>query len=154
MQLLEARKGVLAEDPELMHHVSMCLRLTTEGMSSDEDEGDVSGRCTYSIIKKKWRSPDVKRFFNIIDAYRRSTKSAGYKGRDYRHWAPSDKVSTSAAVPGLPKNFYDEAWLATQPHYVVRRLQIDPVEYSLTIPSDIESAYEKGDFVDDSSDDD
>lgn len=114
--------------------------LGTEGQSSDEDEGlDDDNVRRFGIIRKEWRSAKLARFLFIITKfgvrYNDSRKVTTAASRP-RH-GPTDRVSLTRPVAGLPINFYDAKWLASLSDFERARLNIKPDEYDLTIPEDV-----------------
>lgn len=112
--------------------------LGSEGMSSDEDEGvRGDGVRAYGIVRKEWRSAKLARFLQIITAFGLKY-TAGGPGGSFRHrYGPTDRVSVTRPVAGLPINFYDATWLKRQSEFELRRLAPKGAEYDLTIPNDI-----------------
>jgi hypothetical protein len=90
-----------------------------EGMSSDESESEGGSMCEeYRVKPLPWRRNVVKEL-DIIDAGRGGESSHfGKQGsKPVKRVRGADApASTRAPVPGLPKPFYDEAWVNEDRH--------------------------------------
>ncbi|RXW11955.1 hypothetical protein EST38_g13901 [Candolleomyces aberdarensis] len=99
---------------EAWRKIGDCVqKLTAAGMSSDDSDEDG----TRTVRKMPWRSPEVARLLITVDgdANRKGLFGASRPGnpgkpRKRRHNAGNSRRN---AVPGLPINFYNEAWLET-----------------------------------------
>ena len=99
----------------LTKFVGLLSKLGTDGMSSDEEVGSNQ----YDVVAKVWRSTELVIWLRTLDAlYRRSRENVKIntdrRGNDIHVRVPSGRInSRSRAVPGLPVNAYDPAWLST-----------------------------------------
>ena len=91
----------------------MVARLGPSGMSSDESDDD--GLCY--VRHRPWLSSEVKKLLIFIDENRKTTTSIGTRlpgarphARIRRNRDPP--LTSREAIATLPKNFYDDAWLA------------------------------------------
>lgn len=115
--------GDPVEDVDTWKFVHRVLTtLGSEGMSSDESEVDTeTSRTMYHVRVPAWRR-DVDKFMDFIDAHRENAiVKAGNKGRMDRK-RDGKFTSDRRPVYGLPRSFYDGAWLNTQnaEQYLVR----------------------------------
>jgi hypothetical protein len=105
-------------------------------MSADETEY-VRGEFRYVITNPPWRSSLVTTFLRHFDKIHLSSRFTSLdrpkRGAfPHRRW-PSRRVDhSSKPVPRLPKNFYDDAWLATLEEFELLELDIQP-EYDLSL---------------------
>ncbi|KAG8901718.1 hypothetical protein FRB99_005129 [Tulasnella sp. 403] len=127
-RLFMERLALVRSTPELEEHADVFRTLTPAGMSSDDDDGpnELYGHMkTYSISRKRWRSPALEQFCRTLTHHQvKDSARIGGKRGIMRHRVQTDRISPSAAVPGLPRNFYNEAWLAKQNKGELRRLKI------------------------------
>ena len=87
----------------------MVDQLGINGESSDESDGE-----TYTVKIKNWRSEEVQQRLKFIDRNRRTTTLLGtIRPGSQPHERTRSRLavhSTRPAVPGLPRNFYGDAW--------------------------------------------
>lgn len=108
-------------------------------MSSDEEE-EVSNRTQFTIKHPEWRSQHVTVFLSQLDQlfirFVRQTKDK--RGAARRHRIRQyEKKSETPMVPGLPINFYDQAWLNSKGQ-AFQTYKIHPgPQYDLTIPPEL-----------------
>jgi hypothetical protein len=100
--------------------------LGVDGQSSDESDNEQeslsecssspTGRLCYTRKLREWRSDEVSDLLYFIDSCRKKRNGYGNKkaGKEptQRLHSESPTVSTRAPVPGLPRNFYNDAWYA------------------------------------------
>jgi hypothetical protein len=91
----------------------MVARLGTSGMSSDESDDD--GVCY--VRHRPWLSSEVKTLLIFIDENRKATSSIGTRLPGARphvriRRTRDPPLTSREAIATLPKNFYDDAWLA------------------------------------------
>lgn len=97
--------------------LKMIETLNAAGMSSDESERDeATGKVTYLVKKRAWRSKEVLDRLKLVDRDRNTANAyggarAGNPPR-VRRRVPHAKESTRAAVPDCPKNFYGREFVA------------------------------------------
>ena len=89
-------------------------------MSSDEEE-TVGQYTRYNVLEPPWRSQEVTAWLRIIDAlYMRARRDGVYgdqRGSPTRYRVDGVKRSANGKfVPRLPRDAYDEEWLALQRH--------------------------------------
>ena len=113
--------------------------LGTDGHSGDESDHKSSSTVRYVIQALPWRSDEVTQYVRALDAVHMSTKFT-ISGRPIPGAWPRTRVlskksvdTCANAVPGLPRNFYNPAWLADQEEWRVRMLQIKEVTVDLTL---------------------
>ncbi len=98
---------------DFLHHIVTTLGLN--GMSSDESEKDGDRTVDYFICKQDWCHPYLTCLLEFVDEDRNVTNAYGNKqaGNPLRNQIRiGGKLSTRAALAGLPKNWYEEDWLA------------------------------------------
>ena len=104
-----------------------------EAMSGDETDHH-SGKVRYVITSLPWRAKWIREWMAVFDQLHLATRfqesgraTAGafphLRVRSARH--REDQICTQA-VPGLPRNFYDEDWLRDQTPRTIRELRIRP----------------------------
>ena len=97
-----------------------------------EDEGDyVNGEFRYVIVNPAWRSPLVTPFIRLFDKIHLSSRFTSLnrpkRGAFPHRRFPSRRVGHPIKpVRGLPRNFYDETWLANLEEFEMRALDIQP----------------------------
>lgn len=106
--------------------LKMIDTLKAAGMSSDESERDeATGKVTYIIKKRAWRSKEVLDRLKLVDQDRNTTNAyggarAGNPPRVRRRVPNANaKESIRAAVPNCPKNFYGREFIANISSYRV-----------------------------------
>ena len=90
-----------------------------DGMSGDESDTR-DGIKRYVIFQDEWRNPEVDPWIRVFDHMYLTTKFSEVKRPKRGNW-PRIRVPTTQRnakrtgnpVPGLPRNFYSEAWLST-----------------------------------------
>ncbi|KIK31780.1 hypothetical protein CY34DRAFT_102778 [Suillus luteus UH-Slu-Lm8-n1] len=90
-----------------------------DGMSGDESDTR-DGIKRYVIFLDKWRNPAVAPWIRVFDRIFMTTKFNEVNRPKRGNW-PRIRVPTTQRnvqregkpIPGLPRNFYDEAWLST-----------------------------------------
>lgn len=98
--------------------------LKAAGMSSDESEMDeATGKVTYIVKKRAWRSKEVLDRLKLVDQDRNTTNAyggarAGNPPR-VRRRIPYAKESIRPAMPNCPKNFYAREFVANISSYRV-----------------------------------
>lgn len=89
-------------------------------MSGDEsdrsEERQTREHRSFFVVSPAWRSPEVVPWLQVIDNAhldsRFSESGRASRGNWVRHRMRSDRVDhMQSPVTGLPKNFYDKAWL-------------------------------------------
>lgn len=117
--------------------------LATDGHSGDESDHR-NGRTRYIILKLVWRSQDLTAYLRVLDLVHLSTRftrtGRATKGAWPRYRIVSKKRvdNDTAPVPGLPRNFYDAEWLASQSVEEVEALHINDTIVDLSIPAPIQ----------------
>ena len=107
-----------------------------------EDEGDhVNGEFRYVIINPPWRSSLVTSFLRLFDKIHLSSRFTSLgrpkRGAFPHRRFPSRRVGQSRKpVPGLPRNFYDETWLASLEEFERDALNIQP-ERDLSVTNSV-----------------
>ena len=111
-------------------------------MSGDETDGEKTPDSNYRIIVSKWQSQELRNFLWTIDArYRHDWEHPTHRramgGNRPRTRVLRPGYSEDGIAPiGLWKNCYDNDWLAEQPPYVVRELEIIDEDYNFSLPAD------------------
>lgn len=90
-----------------------------DGMSGDESDAR-DGVKRYVIFLDKWRNPAIAPWIRVFDRIFMTTKFNEVNRPKRGNW-PRIRVPTTQRnvqregkpIPGLPRNFYDEAWLST-----------------------------------------
>lgn len=114
-------------------------------MSSDETETEATE--IYNVKRRDWRSKTLVNYLRIVDADYNKINGYGNPrpgNRPRKRRRPGNvKISLRKAVPGLPRNFYDDTWYETlsnrQKHHLA---PMDPVEM-LVIGRDLGAMTEK-----------
>ncbi|KAK7434742.1 hypothetical protein VKT23_020020 [Stygiomarasmius scandens] len=128
-----------AKDPS-MSEVYKASRLLTYDVMSEEESSDEG----FIIKRQPWRSRELQDFLRYCTALHMSFKhlpdqkfSSGAFPTPRQYEAGGQLLSTATAVPGLPANFYDDAWL-NNPEYPNRRIamKVKPVA-NLTLPETV-----------------
>ncbi|KAJ7730566.1 hypothetical protein B0H16DRAFT_1469537 [Mycena metata] len=92
----------------------MVKLLGTDGMSSDESDGD--SEVPFTVAMKTWRSPDIVRLLKWIDVHRPKQTVFGERlpgnppRRRRRLRYGTAPTSLRRAIANLPLNFYDPVW--------------------------------------------
>lgn len=129
--------------PELEVNEGWIDRLGVEGHSGDESDhhGD---QIRYVILTLPWRADELTRYVRALDVVHIAkrffeTGRAG-PGNWPRKCIPNQKRIDSASAPvrGLPRNFYNAAWLLTQSPETIATLNIQDVVVDLTIPASVQ----------------
>lgn len=104
-------------------------------MSGDESDnrraGKYKGQAKYFRIRPIWRAPAISSWLDIIDkvyvAYRFQENHRATPGNWIRKRHDTNRVDENTrAIPGLPRNFYDEDWLKTLDRKQEKRLKMAP----------------------------
>ena len=90
--------------------------LGTGGMSEDESSAEDPNERKFVIRIMDWRSARLLPYIQVVDRARKLTNifskfSAGNMPRK-RTRLPGGRIWVERAVPGLPRNFYDDTWYA------------------------------------------
>ncbi len=119
-------------------------RLGTEGHSGDETD-HIPYQLRYAVKKLPWRSPKLTEFLRTLDLLHLSTQFTK-SGKLMKGGLPRLRIRSEqmvdkdcSPVPGLPRSFYDEEWLAMQDEHELKALQITSDDVDLKIP---QTAYE------------
>ncbi|OCH84869.1 hypothetical protein OBBRIDRAFT_690169, partial [Obba rivulosa] len=132
VQLFQRRYEMALEHESLKPHAQMLLRLGIDGMSSDESERE-GNKIHYNVLLKPWRNPQVTTWLRLFDAaYHKSRiNSVGSNTRGaFPHIRKvGQRLSTSRAVPGLPRNTYHPDWLMKLTSYELEDLQARDKRY-------------------------
>ena len=111
------------------------MMLHAEGMSSDESDGE-GGHTKYWVKTRQWRSNALNQYLQRIDldANRTNVYGKPWPGNPprLRKRRANATLSDRRAVPCLPINFYDEAWLATLENRDRKALKAKP---AFTLPA-------------------
>lgn len=111
--------------------------LRADGMSSDESEReDNTKMMRYKIMLKAWRCPLVQELLNILNQVHQALAkgSSGQQGCGYTfciHIHGSTEISTHAAVPSLPKDFYHATYLTGGHEFIL--LETEPLDKELSL---------------------
>ncbi|KAJ8453541.1 hypothetical protein ONZ51_g13538 [Trametes cubensis] len=129
--------------PELRKFAPLLRALGPDGMSSDEGEYVNGILHHYRIFLKLWRHPQLVRLLRILDAlYRRFRSSEGQGeargNRPHLRYLSQDESANTLAVPGLPQNAYEPAWLAALRPLPRQDLQVDENDLDFSIDPEIE----------------
>lgn len=108
-------------------------------MSMDESDHHSHSRTSdrkYVIVRPEWRAPPVSDFLHVMDnvgVSHRFQHTNSRKGRATPGNWPRLRISarhrvdqSREPVPGLPKNFYDQRWLAGISEETRRSLEMKP----------------------------
>ena len=139
-QLRESRLQVCRREADLQRFEPHVQQLADcGGMSMDESDHHSSSRTSerkYVIVRPEWRAPPISDFLHVMDnvwiSHRFQKPSSG-KGRATPGNWPCLRISarhrvdqSRDPVPGLPKNFYDQRWLAGMSEESRRSLNMKP----------------------------
>lgn len=137
-QLIQNRRYVCDAEPHVSRFKTYVNRLADEdGMSGDETDHRgkqaIVGQRKFFVVRPAWRSQEVTDWLRVIDAlyacHRFSTDGRATRGNWVRHRIDSDRVDRSKRpIRGLPKNFYDRAWLEGLPQEERDSLAIQSAE--------------------------
>ncbi|TFK79510.1 hypothetical protein K466DRAFT_505415, partial [Polyporus arcularius HHB13444] len=123
----------------LEEHYLLFSKLLIVHMSGDEADGP-EGRLAslYIIIEAEWQSEAIKIFFRTLDRryiedWVRGQRNRGGRGPRRRIAKDGAEVMDTDAPKGLWRNCYSDAWLALQPPYTVRDLEIINEDYDFTL---------------------
>ena len=135
-QLIQSRKQACDTEPDLSHFRCYVDKLAEgDGMSGDETDHrgtqPIKGQRKYFVVRPEWRSRDVTRWLRIIDEvyvyHRFSEDGRASRGNWVRQRIDSGRFDGARRpVSGLPKNFYDAAWLETLSNKARAELQMQP----------------------------
>ncbi|KAJ3721296.1 hypothetical protein C8R42DRAFT_722014 [Lentinula raphanica] len=123
--LFHRRRDMINTVPELEPFLQDFDQLGVGGMSSDEEDSEMSStNMRYKIKAPYWRSRVLAKWLRLLDFVhlegRCSVDSEGTTFGFTRGAAPrlrvdnDDRTSKSTYVAGLPVNFYDAEWLENQ----------------------------------------
>ncbi|KAL7280905.1 hypothetical protein ACG7TL_005849 [Trametes sanguinea] len=140
--LLESRH-VACRRRGLTRHTWMFSVLEAAHMSADETDGpEKKHPPMFQIVAARWQSQQLKDFLWKLDIMYREDWAKPRHRRAMAGNAPRVRIlpqqgegtSEVGIVPfGLPRNFYDGAWLATLPPYAREELDIIDEEYDFSI---------------------
>lgn len=102
--------------------------LDTEGVSSEESEGEIGDDRSYKIKGLAWRSPQLTNWLHRIDELPTKNVLGAVipKRMARRHRQASDLVSGDRPpVPNLQRNLYDPIWLQKRPALYSKQLCIN-----------------------------
>ncbi|KAH7905256.1 hypothetical protein BJ138DRAFT_1231055 [Hygrophoropsis aurantiaca] len=113
-----------------------------DGMSSDESSHEgKQGEATFLITCKPWRARSVTAWLRTLDSLHLGVRYKGQWKASVGAWPRIRLTSTveseSAAVPGLPMNFYSEMWLKTLSDFEKADLQPETLLQIVEILEDI-----------------
>jgi len=87
-------------------------------------------RRRYKVVKMQWRSMEVTKWLRTMDLVYVGTKfyedNTAVPGNQFRQRYPSDATQIGQPIVGLPRNFYDAAWLQTLSPEQLAVLDIQP----------------------------
>lgn len=123
LQLVAARRRACEMEPDLARFQDHVAQLADGGgMSGDETDrcgtAPTKGQRKFFVVHPKWRSVEATKWLRTIDKvyvhHRFSEDGRASRGNWVRQRVDSGRVDSGCrAVCGLPKNFYDVAWLQT-----------------------------------------
>jgi hypothetical protein len=126
----------------------------TKGISSNESNKSATRRNksrTFDRVTPTWRSSQLTAFMWRLDEVVECMKGPEFgkrkkAGNQMRNRIPSDKTNPEAVAPkGLPKNCYDEDWLAGLYRSQREMLNIRDEDYEFGIEDERDGAYLAGD---------
>ena len=135
LQLHESREVVLVRRNYQQHRALFRL-LEACNMSGDETDGaEKTHPPRWRIIIAKWQSRELRNFLWTLDRmYREDWARRRSGGNPPRERVLRDGYEQEGVAPsGLWRNCYDKDWLATQPDYIVRELEIIDKDYNFTL---------------------
>ncbi|KZV67598.1 hypothetical protein PENSPDRAFT_687936, partial [Peniophora sp. CONT] len=129
------KRPELAQVGEVLHDAG-----AMSTVHSDDEEDHLSVVPRYRIIEDIWKSRKARRYLRQLDLLHVADKfdAGGHRkapGNWFRERVPNQGVpgESSNPLPGLPENFYDPEWLATQTPDRLEWLDVQP-EISLKFP--------------------
>jgi hypothetical protein len=134
LQLLERRLALLKHHGFPEESVEMVESLGTDGMSSEESDGEVGGSRTFKIKRVPWRGQGLTNWLHRIDGLpvRNVDNSVLMQRNNSRNRLISDLRSTRRKpVRSLPINWYKRGWLEGQDRRTKARLNIQEEEHIL-----------------------
>ncbi|KIJ11050.1 hypothetical protein PAXINDRAFT_16012 [Paxillus involutus ATCC 200175] len=126
----------------------------TKGVSSNESNESATRRNksrTFDRVTPTWRSSQLMVFMWRLDEVVERMKGPEFgkrkkAGNQMRNRIPSDKTNPEAVAPkGLPKNCYNEDWLAGLYRSQREMLNIRDKDYEFGIEDERDGAYLAGD---------
>lgn len=115
-------------------------------MSADETDGTKKRHpAVFYVVESEWMSEELRTFLKQVDELYRDdwAHPSGRRrsqGNPPRTRLPSKKpANTTCVAPrGMPKNFYNRAWLKTLKPHRRHELMIAEDEVDLRMPSDLD----------------
>ncbi|KIK73067.1 hypothetical protein PAXRUDRAFT_21266 [Paxillus rubicundulus Ve08.2h10] len=105
-----------SQDPEKWDVIQMITQwLDVEGMSGDETDYILGTKKVVRRIELPWISPVISNLFKSIESYQSAfqegnmLEKVGNTSLEHR-WEAGRKVRKAAAIPGLPRNWYNDKW--------------------------------------------
>ncbi|RDX40492.1 hypothetical protein OH76DRAFT_1302713, partial [Lentinus brumalis] len=117
-------------------HRQLFRLLTPASMSGDETDGpEKKHPPVWRIIIAKWQSQALRNFLWALDRmYREDWAKRRVGGNPPRVRVQREGTEEDGIPPiGLWKNCFDDAWLAKQPDYYVRDLEIVDEDYDFKL---------------------
>ena len=117
--------------------------LNLAGMSMDESEHEgQNGAATYYIRNKDWRSKKITEWLRMLDSLHLRLRYRGEWEASPGAWPHmrliSLRESLGHVVPGLPVEFYDRYWYASQNDFAQGELRARETASSLDLPVSIQ----------------
>lgn len=132
----EAREVTLARRDYIRHRALFRL-LEPANMSGDETDGkEKTHPPVFRVIVAAWQSMTFRQFLQTLDAMYRedwARRRVGGNPPRTRIVRAESREEEGIAAIGLWRNCYDEAWLARQPDYIVRELEIVDEDYDFSL---------------------
>lgn len=105
-------------------------------MSSDEED-NTAAFVRYRIFKKPWRHARVTEFLRLLDAlhrmWRAESGQASKRGSTQRRrFVCGEEDGSNPPKPRLPKNAYDDAWLAARTPVELDKLKPNNTAYDFS----------------------
>ncbi|TFK59661.1 hypothetical protein BDN72DRAFT_905645 [Pluteus cervinus] len=167
-KLADKRIELVEVTPQLGRHLQIMKKLGRHAASSDESDHDPvklkrkagrnkrtsldgkeittdTGKAMFTALQPAWRSKELTSFLWDLDTLHQEASSNAElplgrapRGNKARIRSHSNKISNSPPPKGLPRNFYDEDWLAKMQPMTQKKVvgQIANT-HDLTLPSNL-----------------
>ena len=119
--------------PDLATYHPVLLRASYK-LESEDESGRDGDDCV--ITNMPWRNPEITDFLRALDAVHLSSRFTD--GKPSRGNWPHNRIPScrkdlrTDAVSGLPSNFYEPSWLASQSEFELAKKKVQP-EVRLTL---------------------
>ncbi|KAI0762494.1 hypothetical protein C8Q74DRAFT_1174340, partial [Fomes fomentarius] len=131
LQLYHRRLGIARRFINTKKHIKILQRMGVESMSSDEED-NTAAFVRYRIFKKPWRHVRVTQCLRLLDALHRMWRAESGQASKRGSTQRCRFDGSNPPKPRLPKNAYDDAWLAARTPVELDKLKPNNAAYDFS----------------------